>query len=165
MYFLTWSCENRKSKIENIMANTTQTRFFKVKEEHRILKSVRQAESVCSGEIRVFVEDKCPETVERRTIEVFKNLKMFNTQQRNGVLIYIALTDKKFAVFGDEGIHQHLGFHFWRTEAAYLRDFFEQDMMVDGLCHVIKHLGDVMQPLFPHQNNDANELPDEIVYG
>ena len=142
-----------------------KTRFFKVKEEHQILKTIRQAESVCSGEIRVFVEGKCPHSVEKRTIEVFKKLKMFETKDRNGVLIYIALEDRKFSVFGDEGIHQHLGFHFWRTEAGYLRDFFENNMMVDGLCHVIKHLEDTMQPLFPHSDNDVNELPDEIVYG
>ena len=140
-------------------------RFFKVHEEHQILKAIKQAETVCSGEIRVFVEDKCPETVQGRTLEVFKKLKMFETRQRNGILIYIALKDKKFSVFGDEGIHQHLGFHFWRTEAKYLREFFEEDMMVIGLCHVIKHLGDTMQPIFPHTDNDTNELPDEIVYG
>lgn len=140
-------------------------RFFKVKEEHRILNAIRNAESVCSGEIRVFVEDKCPEKVEARTLRVFEKLKMFQTQHRNGVLIYIALSDRKFAVFGDEGIYKHLGSEFWQKEAGYLRDFFQNGMMVAGLCHVIKHLGDVIQPYYPHLKEDANELPDDIVYG
>ncbi len=90
---------------------------------------------------------------------------MHNTIDRNGVLLYIAMDDKQFAVFGDAGIHKYLGFGFWEKQAKYLKDFFEQNEKVDGIVNVINNLGENMAIHFPNAGKNSNELPNTIAYG
>ncbi len=144
---------------------TKKKKFFNKEEEERIMAEIRTAEKASSGEIRVFVETECAESVEKRTIEVFKRLKMHKTQERNGVLIYIAIESRKFAIFGDEGIHKKMGFSFWTTEVATLKTFLSDDKMVEGICKVALDIGEVLKEHFPYQSDDKNELPDKPVYG
>jgi uncharacterized membrane protein len=140
-------------------------RFFDSKEEKQIMESIRLAERASSGEVRVYVESHCKKPVSERTIEIFKRLKMQHTRERNGVLIYIAMDDHKFSIFGDEGIHKKLGFSFWHDEAATLKSYFERDEIIGGICQVITDIGEKLKAKFPHPPDDKNELPDEIVYG
>jgi uncharacterized membrane protein len=144
---------------------TKKKKFFNKDEEERIMASIRMAETASSGEIRLYVESECADSVEKRTVEIFKKLKMFKTQQRNGVLIYIALDSRKFAIFGDEGIHKKMGFSFWTTEAATLKTFLSDGRIVDGVCKVALDIGEVLKSHFPYQSDDKNELPDMPVYG
>ena len=74
---------------------------------------------------------------------------MRNTRERNGVLIYIAVVDKKFAIFGDEGIHKAMGFSFWTTEAATLKTYLSDDKIVEGVCKVAVDIGEALQSHFP----------------
>jgi uncharacterized membrane protein len=141
------------------------TKFFDDIEEKRIMAAIREAELASSGEIRVYVESKCPNTVEKRTVQVFKKLKMYRTRERNGVLIYLAMESHKFAIFGDEGIHKKMGFSFWTAEAANLKAFLTEGRVVDGVCQIAKDIGQVLKTHFPHQPDDVNELPDTPVYG
>jgi uncharacterized membrane protein len=139
--------------------------FFNREEEKQIMASIRHAERASSGEIRVYVESHCKITTHERTIEMFKKLNMHRTQARNGVLVYIAKEDRKFAIFGDEGIHQKMGIRFWESEAATLRTFLIKDEIVAGLCQIIEDIGQTLKTHFPHPPNDKNELPDDVVYG
>ena len=144
---------------------TKKKKFFNKEEEERIMAAIRTAEQASSGEIRVFVESVCDDSVEKRTIEIFKKLKMYKTRERNAVLIYIATESHKFAIFGDEGIHKKMGFSFWTTEVATLKSFLIEDKMVDGVCKVAMDIGDVLKAHFPYQSDDKNELPDKPIYG
>lgn len=138
---------------------------FDAQQEQRIIAAIQKAERECSGEIRLFVETFCKKELNVRTVEVFKELAMHKTRERNGVLIYIALDDRKFAIFGDEGIHQKLGFEFWQNEVAKMRTFFKGDDIVGGICAVVAEIGAALKTHFPHQKDDKNELPDAPVYG
>jgi uncharacterized membrane protein len=142
-------------------------KHFNPVEEHLIVTHIRHAEKSCSGEIRLYVESKViGGQLEARTIAVFKKLKMYKTLERNAVLIYIALDDRKFAVFGDEGIHQKLGFHFWTEKAAELQDKFKNGHVVPGVCAVIDEIGEALKAHFPHKiADDKNQLSDKPVYG
>jgi uncharacterized membrane protein len=140
-------------------------KFFEKSEEKRIMAAIRLAEKASSGEIRLYVESNCPDSVEKRTVEIFKKLKMYMTHERNGVLIYVAMESRKFAIFGDEGIHHKMGFSFWTTEAATLKTFLSEDRIVDGLCQAVSDIGEALKAHFPNQSNDKNELPDTPVYG
>ena len=140
-------------------------RFFNLEEEKQIMASIRLAERASSGEVRLFVESHCKKPVPERTVQVFKRLKMQNTRERNGVLVYIAMDDHKFSIFGDEGIHHKLGFSFWHTEAATLKSYFARDEIVNGICQVISDIGEKLKTQFPHPPDDKNELLDDIVYG
>jgi uncharacterized membrane protein len=140
-------------------------RFFNAEEEKQIMASIRLAERASSGEVRVYVESRCKKQVPERTIEIFKRLKMQHTKERNGVLIYLAMDDHKFSIFGDEGIYKKLGFSFWHDEAATLKSHFERDEIIGGICQVISDIGEKLKAKFPHPPDDKNELPDEIAYG
>jgi uncharacterized membrane protein len=139
--------------------------FFTHDEEKQIMLAIKTAEKASSGEVRVFVESNCVGTVEKRTIEVFKNLKMQHTRERNGVLIYLAMESRHFAVFGDEGIHQKMGFQFWTNEAATFKAALANGDIVGGICQVALDIGETLKAYFPYSHDKKNELPDKPVYG
>jgi uncharacterized membrane protein len=140
-------------------------KFFTKTEEKHILSAIKEAELASSGEVRVFVESHCKGNIEARTIDIFKQLKMHKTRERNAVLIYVAIKDRRFTIFGDEGIHQKMGFQFWNAEAATLKSFFVENKIIDGLSATIISIGQILKEHFPYSTDDKNELPDTIVYG
>lgn len=141
--------------------------LFSKEEEARITAAIRAAERGTSGEIRLFVEDFCmrDQPIERAE-EVFQLFGMFNTKERNAVLLYLAEKSHHFAIWGDAGIHARVGFQFWEQEKKLLKEYFQQDAAAEGICKAIQLIGARLQAHFPtDENNDDNELPDEIIYG
>ena len=139
--------------------------FFNQDEEKHIMKAIRQAEKESSGEVRLYVESHCKIPAAERAMAMFKKLKMHRTTERNGVLIYIAMMDKHFAIFGDEGIHQKMGFSFWTKEAETLKAHLSKGEIVEGICEAIQDIGQVLKEHFPPNDDDKNELSDKPVYG
>jgi uncharacterized membrane protein len=86
------------------------TSFFFAFKSDEIVKNIRNAEQQTSGEVRIFVESRCRyvDPLDRAK-EIFFQLGMDKTNQRNGTLLYVAVKDHQAAVFGDEGIHQKVG--------------------------------------------------------
>jgi uncharacterized membrane protein len=140
-------------------------KFFTKTEEKHIISAIKEAELASSGEVRVFVESHCKGNIEARTIEIFKKLKMNMTRERNGVLIYVAIKDRRFTIFGDEGIHHKMGFQFWKEEVEMLKSFFVEDKIIEGLNTTILSIGQILKEHFPYHTDDKNELPDSIAYG
>ena len=139
--------------------------FFNQDEEKHIMQAIRHAEKESSGEVRLYVESHCKTATHERAMAMFKKLRMHRTAERNGVLIYIALMDKQFAIFGDEGIHQKMGFSFWTKEAESLKAHLSKGETVEGICKAIEDIGQVLKEHFPPNDNDKNELSDKPVYG
>ncbi|HNO55769.1 MAG TPA: TPM domain-containing protein, partial [Chitinophagaceae bacterium] len=76
-----------------------KNKFFTDEEHHAFVKAIRHAEKMTSGEIRLYIESKCKKTDPlTRAARIFYKLKMQKTEHRNGVLIYVATTDKKLAI-------------------------------------------------------------------
>jgi uncharacterized membrane protein len=144
-----------------------QKKQFLTKEEtDTILQSIRVNEAKTSGEIRICIESNCPymDSVERAK-EIFVQLKMYNTKNRNAVLIYIAHKDKDFALFGDVNIFNKMERTFLANESkALARHFFTKNYVV-GLSNCIEHLGAELNKHFPPQGEQKNELPDDIIFG
>lgn len=141
--------------------------LFSKEEEARILQAIRAAESGTSGEVRLFIEDFCmrDHPVERAE-EVFQMFGMFHTKNRNAVLLYLAEKSRHFAIWGDAGIHQKVGYQFWEAEKKLLREHLQQDDAVGGVIEVIALIGHRLRAHFPSDDKDnENELPDEILYG
>ncbi|MEZ4919975.1 MAG: TPM domain-containing protein [Saprospiraceae bacterium] len=136
-------------------------------EEADIIKAIRKSETGSSGEIRVYVEDTCPRpNVVERAAEVFFDFEMQKTANRNGVLIYIAEKSRLFAVWGDSGIHEKVGFQFWDDEKSLLLDHFKDGKACEGVCKAVIQIGDKLRAHFPATDSDnENELPDELIYG
>ena len=141
--------------------------FFSKEENEIIVRSIRDAEKQTSGEIRVFVESKCRfiDPLDR-AYEIFTQLKMDKTDNRNGVLFYVALKDKQLAIFADKGIHEAIGEQYWKDVVTHILVFFNKENYATGIKECIQKIGEALKNYFPYDNNtDKNELPDEIIFG
>ncbi len=141
--------------------------LFSDAENTRIVEAIKSSEQLTSGEIRIYIESKNPlvSTIDRAS-EIFFNLKMQETQQRNAVLLYLAYKDKEVAIFGDEGIHQQVGSAFWNDQVKQMVTLFKENNLTEGIVKCITEVGNVLIEKFPYKGNmDKNELPDEIVFG
>lgn len=137
-------------------------------DQEQITACIKEAEKRTTGEIRVYVEDHCPqEDPLKRCEEVFQSLNMHLTAARNGVLIYLATKDKKFAIGGDEGIHQKAGGNaYWHTAAEMLKKYLKEGKVAEGLCRCITEIGGLLATHFPPDGSESNnQLPDEIAFG
>lgn len=141
--------------------------LFNQDEEARIADAIRAAERGTSGEIRLYVEDYCQQDhPTERAQELFQLFGMYNTQNRNAVLIYLAEKSRQFALWGDAGIHEKVGNQFWEEEKKLLREYLQRDEAAEGVSKAILMVGDRLRQYFPNdEKTDINELPDEIIYG
>ena len=127
-------------------------------EDHRVVEAIKQAELNTSGEIKVHIENRCHGDVEERSLFLFNHLK------RNGVLIYLAVKDHKFAILGDEGINKVVGQDFWNDVKDMMLGYFKEARFVEGLEQGILRCGEKLKAFFPYQTDDVNEIPDDISY-
>lgn len=139
-------------------------RIFSEKEQQDIRKAVEAAEQFTSGEIRICIEKKCSEPVLDRAANYFKKLEMDQTALRNGVLIYVAIHDRKFAIIGDAGINQVVPPDFWNSTKETMVSHFQKGQIAHGIIAGIRLAGKQLQTYFPHQEGDKNELPDDIAF-
>ncbi len=141
--------------------------FFSHGESKLIVDAIQNAERQTSGEVRVFVESRCRfvDPLDRAA-ELFFGLKMDQTQERNGVLVYVAIKDHQLAVLGDTGIHEKVGDEFWQKEVAKMISEFNRDNHAEGIAKVVEDIGAALKQHFPCQGEkDKNELPEDIVFG
>jgi uncharacterized membrane protein len=95
----------------------------------------------------------------------FARLEMHKTEQRNGVLFYLAVKDRKFAILGDAGINAVTPDNFWDNIKEKMAERFAESDFAGGLREGILMAGLALKEQFPHQKEDVNELSDEISYG
>ena len=134
------------------------------KEQEVIKQSIEWAETATSGEIRVCIESKCELDTYQRAVECFYDLGMEATKLRNGVLIYVALDDHKFAIIGDKAINELVATDFWDTTKALMLEKFKAGNMAEGVSVAIIEAGKQLKKYFPYNSNDVNELSDDIVF-
>lgn len=139
--------------------------YFTSEEKQKILSAIAQAEKETSGEIRVHIEKDCKTDVLDRAAYLFATLGMHKTKLRNGVLIYVALDDRKFAILGDAGINALVPAGFWDRVSEVMVSYFRQGKLADGLSEGIRLAGEQLKQYFPWQKGDVNELKDDISYG
>lgn len=138
--------------------------FFTKEQQAQILAAVKEAENETSGEVRVHIENFCQEDVLDRAAWIFKKLGMQDTAERNGVLFYLAVNDRKFAVIGDAGINAKVPDGFWDEVKELLQKNFRDGKFTEGLSKGIIAAGIHLKKHFPHSKDDVNELPDEISF-
>lgn len=138
--------------------------FFSKEEVDLIVNAIAAAEKLTSGEIRLHVEDFCKKDVIKRAEEIFTKHKMHETAERNGILFYLAVKTKDFAVAGDSGIHKKVTQAFWDDINKLVLQHFTEGKFAEGLCKGIELCGQQLQKHFPYKANDKNELSDEISF-
>ena len=136
--------------------------FLSQEEEAEVVDAIRQAEKKTSGEIRVHIEKTSNGEIWDRAMEVFHLLKMDNTKEDNGVLIYVAIDDRKFVIYGDKGINAVVPKDFWETTKDAIAAQFKKGNFKQGLIDGILRAGKELQAHFPWEEGDVNELSDKI---
>lgn len=139
--------------------------LFSEEARAQIVNAIEAAELNTSGEIRVHIENKCKIEVLDRAAYIFKYLEMHKTALRNGVLFYLSVSDKKFAVIGDAGINAKVPADFWNNVKDLVISNFKQEKFTEGLSEGILLAGLQLKEHFPYQSNDKNELNNEISFG
>jgi len=139
--------------------------FLSLQEEEQIIAAIRKAESHTSGEIRVHIEKRTEIDAYERAMEVFHFLKMDTTRLRNGVLIYLAIDDKNFVIFGDQGINDVVAHDFWDSTRDIMLDHFKSGDFKQGLIEGVLKAGEQLETHFPWEDRDKNELPNRISKG
>ena len=139
--------------------------FLTNEEEQEIVAAISMAEKETSGEIRVHIEKTTSISVYDRALEIFVELKMHETELKNGVLIYLAVADKKFVSCGDKGINDVVPEDFWNTTKDTMKNHFKSGDFKQGLIDGIQKAGEQLKKYFPWESVDTNELSNEISKG
>ncbi len=139
--------------------------FLTNEQEKALIDAIGIAEKSTSGEIRVHIEKETEKKPLDRALEVFQTLEMHKTELRNGVLFYVAVASKKFAIIGDEGINSKVPNDFWNKEKELVLNYFKKGDFEKGLELAIIEVGKKLKQYFPYQDDDKNELSDEISKG
>jgi uncharacterized membrane protein len=134
-------------------------------EEEKIVAAIGKAEQMTSGEIRVHIESSCKGDPLDRGADVFFELKMHETRDRNGVLIYVALKDRKLAILGDSGINKVVPDGFWDQTSELMVNHFKREEYARGIEQAVLMAGEHLQKFFPLKDDDTNELSNEISKG
>lgn len=135
-----------------------------------IERAIRASETAHRGEIRFAVEgalDGLPlfkgQSARERAIDVFAQLRIWDTENNNGVLIYLLLADRDVEIVADRGIDAKVGAQEWERICRMMESDFQQgkyeDGVVSGILAVTRHL----IRNFPASGEERNELPDRPV--
>ncbi len=140
-------------------------KFLSKEEQQRIVQAIQEAEKETSGEIRLHIESRCKGDPLERAKVIFQKLKMHQTALRNGVIVYLAIDDRKFAIWGDKGINEKVPENFWQDVKEVMASHFKKNAFAEGLIKGITMIGEKLKEFFPHQIDDVNELSDDISFG
>ncbi len=140
-------------------------KYFTEENKLQIASAIRVAETNTSGEIRVHIEKNCKEDVLDRAAYWFEQLDMHKTKLRNGVLFYLAVDDRKFAILGDAGINHKVPSDFWEETKELVISKFKEGSFSEGLAAGIIKAGEQLKQHFPFKSDDVNELSNEISFG
>jgi uncharacterized membrane protein len=140
--------------------------FLSAEDETSIINAIRKAENNTSGEIRIHLEHslKGNDAFDRAT-EVFDFLHMNNTKHSNGVLIYVAVSDRTLVIMGDKGINDVVPPQFWERTKDIIITHFKNNNIAKGLEEGVLNAGKQLQKYFPKRQGDVNELGDTISVG
>ena len=147
------------------MSALTAEELLSPSELERVRDAVRRAEARTSGEIRVHLDDTIVEDVLDHAAFIFQELGMHRTQDRNGVLIYVSVAERRAAVIGDQGIHAKLPNGYWNETLGVILEQFRAERYCEGLCMGVERLGEQLISHFPCRTDDRNELSDEVSIG
>lgn len=155
------------SVLSSLFNKKNASRYFSPEETNCIVDAIREAERRTSGEVRLFIESNCRYVNPiHRAAELFFGYKMDLTDERNGVLVYVAMNDHQYALFADEGIYKEMGATYWEAEAGKMLLAFKKESYAEGIVTIIGDIGEALSTHFPYDTKgDKNELPDEIIFG
>ena len=139
--------------------------FLSATDRSRVQAAIAEAEGRTGGELRVHLEDHIEDDVLDHAAFIFEELGMHRTRERNGVLIYLSVSDRKVAVLGDVGINARVPAGFWNDVLSVLKLHLAAGRQADGLCEAAHMVGEKLRAHFPHHADDQDELSNDITGG
>ena len=139
-------------------------KFLSEDELYRVTAKIAAAENMTSAEIKLVIIKHCLTSIKRKARKIFKKYKLDQTGQRNCVLILVVTTNRQFLIYGDQGIHEKVGQHFWEEIEKSITIKFKENKMGDGLGTGIHLIGTKLAQYFPLQFDDINEISDDVVF-
>ena len=130
-----------------------------------ISAAISTFESRTSGEIVISFNTSSHNHPYKSAKRIFEKAKLHETKERNATLIVLFLSEQKFAVYGDVGIHKKVPTNFWEETVDEMKNQFAQGNMREGLLAGIQKLGENLATYFPVSEADINELSDDIKFG
>ena len=124
--------------------------------------AIARAEASTSAEIRVHLDHRCAGDPVARAVQVFERLGMHRTEDRNGVLIYAAIADRKLAVVGDTEIHARVGEVYWRDLVDAVTRHLREGRPGEGFVHAVADVGVMLSRHFPRRGDDRDELENRV---
>ena len=134
-------------------------------------RAVTEQEKRHRGELRVAIEGGLPlqalvagRTARERALEQFTRLRVWDTEDNSGVLIYLLLADRRVEIVADRGIHARVGDTAWETICGAMQQEFAAGRFETGMLSGLASISDLLAQHFPTQRGDnPNELPDAPV--
>lgn len=132
--------------------------------------AIRDSEKTHSGEIRFAVEAALDpiallnnRSARERAVEVFSQLRVWDTERNNGVLIYLLLADRNVEIIADRGIHRDVGQQGWQKICREMEQAFRQGHFEEGVVTGIKTVASHLVRHYPASGVNENELPNQPV--
>lgn len=141
-----------------------ETLFLSPEQEEKIIDAIKRSEKLTSGEIKVHIEKKCNGDAYKKAVEVFNRLKLYKTEKRNAVLIYVASDSHKFAVIGDVGVNKMVNTEFWNEVVNSMLVHFKENNPAEAIIKGIEKTGQLLAEYFPYQKEDLNEIDNNISF-
>lgn len=137
--------------------------FLTRAEKRRVAQAIARAERGTTGEIHVHVAGLAsPDGVIRQAARLFFKLGLDKTERRNGALILVAVSDRRFAIWGDRGIHARAGSPLWETACRALERGLRDATPCAALESCVAEVGRALAQHFPADGRGADELPDAV---
>ena len=155
-----WFCGAVLSRRAHRERRDTVRTFLSADERERVIAAIREFERKTSGEIRVHMQERIDGSAKEAAARAFDRLGMARTRDRNGVLFFVGVRDRRFAVIGDTGIYDAVPHEFWATAVTRVETRFAEGRYADGLVEGIRMAGAALAEHFPPRPDDVNELPD-----
>jgi uncharacterized membrane protein len=139
-------------------------RLIPPEEQNRLLDKIARIEKRSSGEVRIHVTDRRVKDPLEAARKTFTALGMTATKRRNGVLVFLSLPSRSFAIVGDEGIDRVTPPDYWDRLRDALAQRFAAGNFCEGLLEILDRVESVLLENFPYEKGDVDELPDDISY-
>ena len=159
-------------------ATTDTRRAIPADMVQRLMERVAASEQRHTGEIRIYVESSLPSSylwrgadTRERAVMMFSKLRVWDTAQNNGVLIYLMLAELAIELVADRGIDAHVPAQHWQMVVTRMADAFRSNRYEDGLTQALEEVSAVLVEHFPAMDAagasqpNPNELPDAPVLG
>jgi uncharacterized membrane protein len=136
--------------------------FFEDDFSRTVEKAIEEAELLTSAEFKLHIEEVCNEEVLDRAAFVFSELELHKTEQRNAVLLYVSVNDRKVSILADAGAKAQLSEQFLSETLSTIINDFKMNQYAQGIGNCFRNIASALKSNFPYQENDINEISNKV---